>query len=152
MTISDFEKSASIVPFSVAEKWMANASHQQGISIQINYIQQAIIFGAPRQLDMKCMRQPLVEIGAKLQQAMARVAQDELSKKDKLEKTALLTNIRERMDKETKMIRQRKEEIERRKEESERKKQIKEREAAEKLRKQEAWRLRLSRNGWQWSA
>ncbi|CAE8625115.1 unnamed protein product, partial [Polarella glacialis] len=137
MTIEDFERAASIVPFNIAEKWMANA-RAQGISIQINYIQQAIVFGAPRKLDMKSMRQPLIEIGFKLQQAMQRVAADELQKKDKLEKAHLLTNIRERMDKETKTIRQRKEEIERRKEEFERKKQIQEKEANEKLRKQEA--------------
>ncbi|CAE8695342.1 unnamed protein product, partial [Polarella glacialis] len=138
MTIEDFERAASIVPFNIAEKWMANAARAQGISIQINYIQQAIVFGAPRKLDMKSMRQPLIEIGFKLQQAMQRVAADELQKKDKLEKAHLLTNIRERMDKETKTIRQRKEEIERRKEEFERKKQIQEKEANEKLRKQEA--------------
>merc|ERR1719428_72375 len=44
MTIPHFEKMASIVPFSIAEKWMANAAKQQGINIQINYSQQAIVF------------------------------------------------------------------------------------------------------------
>ncbi|CAJ1388243.1 unnamed protein product [Effrenium voratum] len=52
MTIEDFEKAASIVPFSIAETWMANASRQQGISIQINYMQKAIIFGAATKVDM----------------------------------------------------------------------------------------------------
>lgn len=137
MTIEDFERAASIVPFNIAEKWMANASRQQGINIQINYMQQAIVFGAATKVDMKSMRQPLIEIGYKLQQAMQRVAQEELHKKDKLDKVTLLTNIRERMEKETKMIRLRKDEIERRKEESEKKKQIREREAMKKLREQE---------------
>mmetsp|Transcript_7144 Transcript_7144/g.17135 ORF Transcript_7144/g.17135 Transcript_7144/m.17135 type:complete len:1180 (+) Transcript_7144:164-3703(+) len=138
MTIEDFEKAASIVPFSIAETWMANASRQQGISIQINYMQKAIIFGAPTKVDMKSMRQPLIEIGFKLQQAMQCVAQEELQRKDKLEKQQLLTNIKERMEQETRSIRQRKEEIERRKEESERRKQIQEREAMERQRKEEA--------------
>ncbi|CAE7298646.1 crt [Symbiodinium pilosum] len=52
MTIEDFENAASIVPFNIAETWMANASRQQGISIQINYMQKAIIFGAPTKVDM----------------------------------------------------------------------------------------------------
>ncbi|CAE7328064.1 crt [Symbiodinium sp. CCMP2456] len=138
MTIEDFENAASIVPFNIAETWMANASRQQGISIQINYMQKAIIFGAPTKVDMKSMRQPLIEIGFKLQQAMQCVAQEELQRKDKLEKQQLLTNIKERMEQETRSIRQRKEEIERRKEESERRKQIQEREAMERQRKEEA--------------
>ncbi|CAE7351950.1 TIF3A1 [Symbiodinium sp. CCMP2592] len=138
MTIEDFENAASIVPFNIAETWMANASRQQGISIQINYMQKAIIFGAPTKVDMKSMRQPLIEIGYKLQQAMQCVAQEELQRKDKLEKQHLLTNIKERMEQETRSIRQRKEEIERRKEESERRKQIQEREAMERQRKEEA--------------
>ncbi|CAE7024426.1 eif3a [Symbiodinium natans] len=138
MTIEDFENAASIVPFNIAETWMANASRQQGISIQINYMQKAIIFGAPTKVDMKSMRQPLIEIGYKLQQAMQCVAQEELQRKDKLEKQHLLTNIKERMEQETRSIRQRKEEIERRKEESERRKQILEREAMERQRKEEA--------------
>ena len=41
MTIENFERAASIVPFSIAEKWMANAARQQGINIQINYREQA---------------------------------------------------------------------------------------------------------------
>ena len=41
---------ASIVPFSLAEKWMANAAKDQGINIQINYSQEAIVFGAPRKV------------------------------------------------------------------------------------------------------
>lgn len=138
MTIEDFENAASIVPFNIAETWMANASRQQGISIQINYMQKAIIFGAPTKVDMKSMRQPLIEIGYKLQQAMQCVAQEELQRNDKQEKQQLLSNIKELMDQETRSIRQRKEEIERRKEESERRKQILEREAMERQRKQEA--------------
>mmetsp|Transcript_40154 Transcript_40154/g.92869 ORF Transcript_40154/g.92869 Transcript_40154/m.92869 type:complete len:1180 (+) Transcript_40154:120-3659(+) len=138
MTIEDFENAASIVPFNIAETWMANASRQQGISIQINYMQKAIIFGAATKVDMKSMRQPLIEIGYKLQQAMQCVAEEELQRKDKLEKQQLLTNIKDRMEQETRSIRQRKEEIERRKEESERRKQIMEKEALERQRKEEA--------------
>ena len=138
MTIDNFEKAASIVPFSIAEKWMANAARQHGINIQINYSHKAIVFGAPRKLDMKSMRQPLIEIGYKLQQAMQRVAPEEQHKKEKLEKQQLSTDIVQRIEQETKMIRQRKEEIERRKEESERRKEIQEKEAMEKLKKQEA--------------
>eukprot|EP00437_Effrenium_voratum_P001883 CAMPEP_0181422406 /NCGR_PEP_ID=MMETSP1110-20121109/13598_1 /TAXON_ID=174948 /ORGANISM="Symbiodinium sp., Strain CCMP421" /LENGTH=1164 /DNA_ID=CAMNT_0023545503 /DNA_START=137 /DNA_END=3631 /DNA_ORIENTATION=+ len=138
MTIEDFEKAASIVPFSIAETWMANASRQQGISIQINYMQKAIIFGAATKVDMKSMRQPLIEIGYKLQQAMQCVAQEELQRKDKEEKKELLKDIDERMEKETASIHKRKEEIEKRKQESERRKQIQEREALERQRKQEA--------------
>eukprot|EP00959_Pyramimonas_sp_CCMP1952_P309822 6483296-Pyramimonas_sp.AAC.1 len=70
MTIENFEKAASIVSFSIAEKWMANASRQHGINIQINYSDKAIVFGSPRKADMKSMRQPLIEVGYKLQQAM----------------------------------------------------------------------------------
>lgn len=138
MTIANFERAASIVPFSIAEKWMANAARQQGINIQINYSHKAIVFGAPRKVDMKSMRQPLIEIGYKLQQAMARVAPEEQHKKERLEKVQLSENIVPRIEEETKLIRQRKEEIERRKEESERRKEAQEREAMEKLKKQEA--------------
>eukprot|EP00933_Yihiella_yeosuensis_P034259 TRINITY_DN2776_c0_g1_i6.p1 TRINITY_DN2776_c0_g1~~TRINITY_DN2776_c0_g1_i6.p1 ORF type:complete len:1229 (+),score=452.93 TRINITY_DN2776_c0_g1_i6:132-3818(+) len=137
MTIADFERAANIVPFNIAEKWMANASRQQGINIQINYMQKAIVFGAASKVNMKSMRQPLMAIGQKLQQAMHRVAADELQKRDKLEKQHLLTNIRERMENETKAIRLRKDEIERRKEESEKRKQILEREAMKKQREQD---------------
>merc|ERR1712039_393896 len=112
MTIENFERAASIVPFSEAEKWMANAARQQGINIQINYSQKAIVFGAPRKVDMKSMRQPLIEIGSKLQQAMQRVAPEEQLKKEKQEKQKLAENIVRRMEAETKEIRQRKEEEE----------------------------------------
>mmetsp|Transcript_23469 Transcript_23469/g.52737 ORF Transcript_23469/g.52737 Transcript_23469/m.52737 type:complete len:1166 (+) Transcript_23469:139-3636(+) len=138
MTIENFERAASIVPFSIAEKWMANAARQHGINIQINYSHKAIVFGAPRKVDMKSMRQPLIEIGYKLQQAMQRVAPEEQHKKEKLEKAQLSQNIVKRIEEETKLIRQRKEEIERRKEESEKRKEIQDREAMEKLKKQEA--------------
>merc|ERR1712187_692362 len=96
MTIENFEKAASIVPFNIAEKWMANAARQQGINIQINYSQKAIVFGAPRKVDMKSMRQPLIEIGSKLQQAMQRVAPEEQHKKEKMEKMKLSENIERR--------------------------------------------------------
>merc|ERR1719203_2781776 len=128
MTIENFERAASIVPFSVAEKWMANAARQHGINIQINYSDKAIVFGAPRKVDMKSMRQPLIEIGLKLQQAMQRVAPEEQHKKEKIEKQQLSQNIVRRIEEETKLIRQRKEEIERRKEASEKRKEIQERE------------------------
>merc|ERR1712113_849329 len=103
ITIENFESAASIVPFSIAEKWMANAARQQGINIQINYSQKAIIFGAPRKVDMKSMRQPLIEIGSKLQQAMQRVAPEEQHKKEKLEKQGLSQNIVKRIEEETKL-------------------------------------------------
>lgn len=138
MTIDNFERAASIVPFSLAEKWMANAAQQQGINIQINYREKAIVFGATRKVDMKSMRQPLIEIGHKLQQAMQRVAPEEQHKKEKLEKQELAKNIVRRIDEERGLIRQRREEIERRKEESEKRKELAEREAMEKIRKQEA--------------
>jgi len=138
MTIDNFEQAASIVPFNIAEKWMANAARQHGINIQINYQHQAIVFGAPRKVDMKSMRQPLMEIGHKLQTAMNRVAPEESGKKEKLEKQQLSANIVKRIEEESHKIRQRKEEIERRKEESERKRQEKEKEALEKQRRQEA--------------
>lgn len=137
MTIENFERAASIVPFSIAEKWMANAARQQGINIQINYREKAIVFGAPRKVDLKSMRQPLIEIGHKLQQAMQRVAPEEQNKKEKIEKQALHQNIVKRIEEERVLIWQRKEEIERRKEENERKKQEQEREAAEKISKQQ---------------
>merc|ERR1711948_193401 len=121
-TIENFERAASIVPFSMAEEWMANAARQHGISIQINYSQKAIVFGSPRKVDMKSMRQPLIEIGAKLQQAMSRVAPEEQLKKEKAEKQQLQQNLVARCKEESKMIRLRKEEIERRKEESEQRK------------------------------
>ena len=65
------------------------------------------------------MRQPLIEIGHKLQQALQRVAPEEQLKKDKVEKQLLSNNIVRRIEEETRQIRQRKEEIERRKEEQE---------------------------------
>merc|ERR1711920_1223218 len=138
MTIENFERAASIVPFSIAEKWMANAARQHGINIQINYSQKAIVFGSARKVDMKSMRQPLIEIGSKLQQAMQRVAPEEQHKKEKLEKQQLSQNIVAHMEKESKLIRQRKEEIERRKEESEKRREIECREAAERQRQVEA--------------
>merc|ERR1712066_896942 len=127
MTIENFERAASIVPFAIAEKWMANAARQHGINIQINYSQKAIVFGSARKVDMKSMRQPLIEIGAKLQQAMQRVAPDEQLKKEKQEKQLLAQNIVRRMEAETKEIRHRKDEIERRKQDSELRKEIQER-------------------------
>merc|ERR1712039_361173 len=138
MTIENFERAASIVPFSMAEKWMANAARQHGISIQINYSQKAIVFGSPRKVDMKSMRQPLIEIGAKLQQAMSRVAPEEQLKKEKAEKQQLQQNLVARCKEESKMIRLRKEEIERRKEESEQRKLAQDKE----LRRQEEERIR----------
>eukprot|EP00971_Amphidinium_carterae_P258397 5128584-Amphidinium_carterae.1 len=86
MTIENFEKAASIVPFDIAEKWLAQAAKAQGINVQINYREKAIIFGASRKVDMKSMKQPLIEIGYKLQQAMHRVAPEEQLKKEKTEK------------------------------------------------------------------
>merc|ERR1711881_490177 len=128
MTIDNFEKAASIVPFNLAEKWMANAARQQGINIQINYQEKAIVFGAARKVDMKSMRQPLIEIGYKLQQAMARVAPEEQHAKEKREKMQLSQNISKRVEEETKLIRKRKEEIERRKQHDEERKQAQEKE------------------------
>merc|ERR1719330_849914 len=147
MTIENFEHAASIVPFSIAEKWMANAARQHGINIQINYSHKAIVFGAPRKVDMKSMKQPLIEIGSKLQQAMQRVAPEEQHQKEKLEKQQLSKNIVKRIEEESKLIRQRKEEIERRKQESELRKEIQEREAERKqeqikARQQEEERVR----------
>merc|ERR1712151_1196321 len=121
-----------------AEKWMANAARQHGISIQINYSQKAIVFGSPRKVDMKSLRQPLIEIGAKLQQAMSRVAPEEQLKKEKAEKQQLQQNLVPRCKEESKMIRLRKEEIERRKEESEQRKLAQDKE----LRRQEEERMR----------
>eukprot|EP00930_Biecheleria_cincta_P022810 TRINITY_DN1658_c0_g1_i1.p1 TRINITY_DN1658_c0_g1~~TRINITY_DN1658_c0_g1_i1.p1 ORF type:complete len:1165 (+),score=318.11 TRINITY_DN1658_c0_g1_i1:305-3496(+) len=138
MTIENFEAAASIVPFNIAEKWMANAARQHGINIQINYQQHAIVFGAPRKVDMKSMRQPLVEIGTKLQTAMNRVAPEESGKKERLEKQQLSASIVKRIEEECRQIKQRKEEIERRKEEREKKRQAEEAAALEKQRKQEA--------------
>jgi len=138
MTIENFERAASIVPFGIAEKWMANAARQQGINIQINYREKAIVFGATRKFDMKSMRQPLIEIGHKLQQAMQRVAPEEQNKKEKIEKQALYQNIVKRIEDERGFIRQRVAEIERRKEENERKKQEQDREAEYKRMQQEA--------------
>merc|ERR1719498_2260461 len=116
MTIENFERAASIVPFSVAEKWMANAARLQGINIQINYRERAIVFGAPRKVDMKSMRQPLIEIGHKLQQAMQRVAPEEQQKKEKSKRKEIEKSIQQRVNEERSLIRQRHEEIERRKE------------------------------------
>merc|ERR1712087_387742 len=104
MTIDNFERAASIVPFSIAEKWMANAARQHGINIQINYSQKAIVFGAPRKISMKSMRQPLIEIGSKLQQAMQRVAPEEQQKKEMKEKQQLSQNIVRRIEDETRQI------------------------------------------------
>mmetsp|Transcript_45585 Transcript_45585/g.122893 ORF Transcript_45585/g.122893 Transcript_45585/m.122893 type:complete len:917 (+) Transcript_45585:90-2840(+) len=137
MTIENFENAASIVSFSIAEKWMANAARQHGINIQINYSDRAIVFGSPRKADMKSMRQPLIEVGYKLQQAMVRVAPEEQHKKEKLEKQQLEKTIVKRIEEETKLIRQRKEEIERRKEDSEKRKQEQLRKEMEKQREQE---------------
>merc|ERR1712232_742135 len=106
MTIENFERAASIVPFSTAEKWMANAARQQGINIQINYREKAIVFGATRKVDMKSMRQPLIEIGHKLQQAMQRVAPEEQHKKEKMEKQELQKNIVKRIAEERGLIKQ----------------------------------------------
>merc|ERR1712113_728662 len=145
MTIEHFERAASIVPFSIAEKWMANASRQQGINIQINYSQKAIIFGAPRKVDMKSMRQPLIEIGSKLQQAMQRVAPEEQQKKEMKEKQQLSQNIVKRIEEETKQIRQRKEEIERRKEEKEKHKEMLDQEAEKARRAQEEREAQIER-------
>merc|ERR1712217_356622 len=138
-------QAASIVPWSVAEKWMANAARQQGINIQINYSQQAIVFGAARKVDMKSMRQPLIEIGYKLQQAMQRVAPEEQQRKEKEEKKSLASNAVRRCEEERSLIRQRREEIERRKEERERQKEKEEREAMEKIKKQEAKEAEIER-------
>mmetsp|Transcript_114761 Transcript_114761/g.180710 ORF Transcript_114761/g.180710 Transcript_114761/m.180710 type:complete len:1113 (+) Transcript_114761:62-3400(+) len=137
MTIENFERAASIVPFSTAEKWMANAARQQGINIQINYREKAIVFGATRKVDMKSMKQPLIEVGYKLQQAMQRIAPEELHKKEKFEKQKLLDEIDKRMKEELQKNRQRKEIIEQRKEDSERLKAQRDYEAMEKLRKEE---------------
>ncbi|CAK0850751.1 unnamed protein product [Prorocentrum cordatum] len=145
MTIENFEKAASIVSFSIAEKWMANASRQHGINIQINYSDKAIVFGSPRKADMKSMRQPLIEVGYKLQQAMVRVAPEEQHKKEKLEKQQLEKTIVRRIEEETKLIRQRKEEIERRKEDSEKRKQEQLRKDMEKQREQEEREAALER-------
>merc|ERR1712151_223852 len=95
-------------------------------------------FGSPRKVDMKSMRQPLMGIGAKLQQAMSRVAPEEQLKKEKAEKQQLQQNLVARCKEESKMIRLRKEEIERRKEESEQRKLVQEKE----LRRQEEERIR----------
>merc|ERR1712066_732415 len=104
MTIENFERAASIVPFSIAEKWMANAARQHGINIQINYSHKAIVFGASRKVDMKSMRQPLIEMGYKLQQAMQRVAPEEQHKKERAEKVALAQTAERRTEEETKLI------------------------------------------------
>merc|ERR1719203_2231666 len=137
MTIDNFERAASIVPFSIAEKWMTNATKAHGISIQINYSHQAIVFGAPRKVDMKSMRQPLIEIGYKLQQAMQRVAPEEQHKKEKQEKAELSKSIVRRNEEETKLIRQRIAEIEKRKEELEKRKELQERRLMLKMKEQE---------------
>merc|ERR1719203_1589567 len=137
MTIDNFERAASIVPFSIAEKWMASAARQHGINIQINYSHKAIVFGAPRKVDMKSMRQPLIEIGHKLQQAMQRVAPEEQHKKEKQEKAALSQSMPRRNEEETKLFRQRKDEIEKRKEELEKRKEEQERLEMKKQRQQE---------------
>eukprot|EP00929_Paragymnodinium_shiwhaense_P085951 TRINITY_DN4640_c1_g1_i2.p2 TRINITY_DN4640_c1_g1~~TRINITY_DN4640_c1_g1_i2.p2 ORF type:complete len:1291 (+),score=520.77 TRINITY_DN4640_c1_g1_i2:132-4004(+) len=138
ITIQNFEKAATIVPFSVAEKWMANAARQQGINIQINYSQKAIVFGSSRKVDMTAMRQPLIELGHKLQQAMQKIAPEEQHKKEKLEKQQLSVNLARRVEEETQRIRLRKEEIERRKEADEKRRELAEREEMERERRKEA--------------
>eukprot|EP00427_Karlodinium_veneficum_P025303 CAMPEP_0169102040 /NCGR_PEP_ID=MMETSP1015-20121227/21956_1 /TAXON_ID=342587 /ORGANISM="Karlodinium micrum, Strain CCMP2283" /LENGTH=1112 /DNA_ID=CAMNT_0009163117 /DNA_START=28 /DNA_END=3366 /DNA_ORIENTATION=+ len=138
MTIENFERAASIVPFSTGEKWMANAARQQGINIQINYREKAIVFGATRKVDMKSMRQPLIEIGHKLQQAMQRVAPEDQQKKERFEKAGLVKTIQERMNRERSENRKRKEVIEQRKEESEKRKEKQMREEMEQQRKEAA--------------
>merc|ERR1712151_109323 len=150
MTIENFERAASIVPFSIAEKWMANAARQQGINVQINHREKAIVFGATRKVDMKSMKQPLIEIGHKLQQAMQRVAPLEQHKKEKLEKTELLKNIGQRMKEELRKNRERRDIIEQRKEEAERRKYDHEqaelmRIAREEAKSKEAERIRIER-------
>merc|ERR1711879_980181 len=100
--------------------------------------EQAIVFGATRKVDMKSMKQPLIEIGHKLQQAMQRVAPSEQNKKEKEEKQKLLKDIDNRMKKELRDNRQRREEIEKRKEEAERRKDQQEQEIQARLAKQEA--------------
>merc|ERR1712217_956807 len=95
--------------------------------------------------DMKSMRQPLIEIGSKLQQAMQRVAPEEQLKKEKQEKQHLAQNIVRRIEAETREIRNRKEEIERRKEDMERRKEIQDREAMEERRRKEAEELEAER-------
>merc|ERR1719265_2971215 len=138
MTIQNFEHAASIVPFAVSEKWMANNAKAHGISVQINYREQAIIFGAPRKVDMKNMRQPLIQIGKQLQEAMNRVNPEDQTKRERLEKQEISSNISGRLAQELKAIRQRKDEIEKRKEEKERRQKILEREQLEKERKEHA--------------
>merc|ERR550514_630377 len=141
MTIEMFERAASIVPFSIAEKWMASAAKAQGINVQIDYLRKAIVFGAPRKVDMKSMRQPLIDIGHKLQQAILRVAPDDQFKSERLEKQqlSLETNISARIENEHRTI-------ERRKEESEKRKEIQEKEAQEKVRRQELKDAEAERN------
>merc|ERR1712187_932596 len=145
MTIENFGQAASIVPWSVAEKWMANAARQQGINIQINYREKAIVFGATRKVDMKSMKQPLIEIGHKLQQAMNRVAPEEQHKKETMEKQQIVVDNNKRVEEETRQIRIRKEEIERRKEANERRKEIQQREELEKERKKEQREAEIER-------
>jgi hypothetical protein len=87
---------------------------------------------------MKSMRQPLIEIGHKLQQAMQRVAPEESHKKERIERAELHQTINQRMKEERSMNRKRKEEIEQRKEESERRREKQHREEMTKQREQEA--------------
>merc|ERR1740121_2976987 len=88
------------------------------------------------------MRQPLIEIGYKLQQAMQRVAPEEQHKKEKQEKAALAERISRRNEDETKLIRQRIAEIEKRKEELEKRKELEEKEAEEERKRQEDERIK----------
>merc|ERR1712048_1149475 len=110
-----------------------------------NYSQKAIVFGSARKVDMKSMRQPLIEIGQKLQQAMQRVAPEEPHKKEKLEKHQLSLTVEKRAEQERIDIRKRKEEIERRKEESERRKEQQQQEENEKQHKQAQRELEMER-------
>lgn len=137
MTIEHFERAASVVPFSIAEKWMANASRQQGINIQINYRQQAIVFGAPQKVDMRSMRQPLIEIGFKLQQALNRVAPKEQVKAEVSQKEEIYKDLKDRISSETQKFRARSELIEKRREEQEKKRIAEEKEAERQRKEQE---------------
>jgi len=137
MTIQNFEQAASIVPFSIAETWMVNFARNQGINIQINYNQNAILFGATQKVDMRSMRQPLIEIGSKLRQAIDRVVSDDQVRKERQERSLRSKTIADRIEVETTFVRQRKEEIERRKQESERIRAKAEQEAMDQQRKLE---------------
>merc|ERR1719271_1205348 len=87
---------------------------------------------------MTSMRQPLIELGHKLQQAMQKIAPEEQHKKEKLERQQLSVNLSKRVEDETRRIRQRKEEIERRKEADEKRRELAEKEEMERERRKEA--------------